>query len=58
MSDFRELCFINTMRNVIYCLKVRVQTDIETDGSSEIYVSSHQTQRADNIDRVNKFAQN
>ena len=56
MSDFRELCFINTMRNVIYCLKVRVQTDIETDGSSEIYVSSHQTQRADNIDRVNKFA--
>ena len=29
MSDFRELCFINTMRNVIYCLKVRVRTDIE-----------------------------
>ena len=28
MSDFRELCFIKTMRNVIYCLKVRVQTDI------------------------------
>ena len=28
MSDFRELCFITTMRNVIYCLKVRVLTDI------------------------------
>ena len=28
MSDFRELCFIKTMRNVIYCLKVRVLTDI------------------------------
>ena len=28
MSDFRQLCFIKTMRNVIYCLKVRVLTDI------------------------------
>ena len=28
MSDFRELCFIKTMRNVIYYLKVRVLTDI------------------------------
>ena len=28
MSDFRELCFIKTMHNVIYCLKVRVLTDI------------------------------
>ena len=28
MSDFRELCFIKTMLNVIYCLKVRVLTDI------------------------------
>ena len=28
MSDFRELSFIKTMRNVIYCLKVRVLTDI------------------------------
>ena len=28
MSDFRELCFIKTKRNVIYCLKVRVLTDI------------------------------
>ena len=28
MSDFRELCFIKTMRIVIYCLKVRVLTDI------------------------------
>ena len=28
MSDFRELCFIKTMCNVIYCLKVRVLTDI------------------------------
>ena len=28
MSDFRELCFIKTIRNVIYCLKVRVLTDI------------------------------
>ena len=28
MSDFRELCFIKTMRNVIYCLKVCVLTDI------------------------------
>ena len=28
MSDFRWLCFIKTMRNVIYCLKVRVLTDI------------------------------
>ena len=28
MSDFRELCFIKTMRSVIYCLKVRVVTDI------------------------------
>ena len=26
MSDFRELCFIKIMRNVIYCLKVRVLT--------------------------------
>ena len=30
MCDFRELCFIKTMRNVIYCLKVRVLTDIQT----------------------------
>ena len=28
VSDFRELCFIKTMRNVIYCLKVRVLADI------------------------------
>ena len=28
MSDFRELCSIKTMLNVIYCLKVRVLTDI------------------------------
>ena len=28
MSDFRELCFIKTMHNVIYNLKVRVLTDI------------------------------
>ena len=28
MSDFRELCVIKTMRNVIYCLNVRVLTDI------------------------------
>ena len=28
MSDFRELCFIKTMRNVIYCLKIRVLADI------------------------------
>ena len=28
MSDFSELCFIKTMRIVIYCLKVRVLTDI------------------------------
>ena len=28
MSDFRKLCFIETMRNVIYNLKVRVLTDI------------------------------
>ena len=28
MSDFRELCFIKTMRNVIYHLKVNVLTDI------------------------------
>ena len=28
MSDFRYLCFIKTMRNVIYCLKVCVLTDI------------------------------
>ena len=28
VSDFRELCFIKTMCNVIYCLKVRVLTDI------------------------------
>ena len=27
MSDFRELCFIKTMRNWFYCLKVRVLTD-------------------------------
>ena len=24
MSDFRELCFTKTIRNVSYCLKVRV----------------------------------
>ena len=29
--DFRELGFIKTMRNVIYCLKVRVLTDIWTN---------------------------
>ena len=28
LSDFSELCFIKTMRNLIYCLKVRVLTDI------------------------------
>ena len=28
VSDFRELAFIKTMRNVIDCLKVRVLTDI------------------------------
>ena len=28
MSDFRELCFTKTIRNVSYCLKVRVLTDI------------------------------
>ena len=28
MSEFRELYFIKTMRNVIYCLKVRLLTDI------------------------------
>ena len=28
MSDFRELCFTKTIRNVTYCLKVRVLTDI------------------------------
>ena len=28
VSDFTELCFIKTMCNVIYCLKVRVLTDI------------------------------
>ena len=27
MSDFRELCFIKTIRNVSYCLNVRVLTD-------------------------------
>ena len=27
MSDFRESCFIKTMRNVIYWLKVHVVTD-------------------------------
>ena len=27
MSDFWKLCFIETMRNVIYCLKVRVLTE-------------------------------
>ena len=27
MSDFRGLCFIETMRNVIYCLKVHVLID-------------------------------
>ena len=26
--DFRELCFMNTMRNVVYCLKVCVPPDI------------------------------
>ena len=30
MSDFMELCFTKTMRNVIYCLKVLVLTDIYT----------------------------
>ena len=28
ISDFRELCFTKTIRNVSYCLKVRVPTDI------------------------------
>ena len=28
MSDYRELCFIKTIRNVIYCLKDRVLADI------------------------------
>ena len=28
MSDFRELCFTNTIRHVSYCLKVRVLADI------------------------------
>ena len=28
MSDYRELCFTKTIRNVSYCLKVRVLTDI------------------------------
>ena len=28
MSDFRELCFTKTIRNVSYCLKVRVLTNI------------------------------
>ena len=71
MSDFRELCFIKTMRNVIYYLKVRVLTDILTkffrlkivsiitqleNGSPEIYISTHQIKVADDIDRVNKFA--
>ena len=28
MSDFRELCFMKTTRNVSYCLQVRVLTDI------------------------------
>ena len=28
MSDFREFCFTKTMHNGIYCLKVRVLTDI------------------------------
>ena len=28
MSDFRELCFMKTIRNVSYCLKVHVLTDI------------------------------
>ena len=27
MSDFRELCFTKTIRNVSYSLKVRVLTD-------------------------------
>ena len=66
MSDFRELCFIKTMRNVIYCLlKVSVLTDIKTkffrlkivlittqlsNGSPEIYIFNHQIQNADNMD--------
>ena len=66
MSEFSELRFTKTMRNVICCLKVNVLTDISTkffwlknvlatvNGSPEIYFSSHQ--RADNIDQVNKFA--
>ena len=28
MSDFRELCFMKTIRNVSYYLKVRVLADI------------------------------
>ena len=30
MSDFRELCFTKTMRDVIYCLKVCALTDMST----------------------------
>ena len=28
MSDYRKLCFTKTIRNLSYCLKVRVLTDI------------------------------
>ena len=57
MSGFRGLCFKKTMGNVIYYLKVRVLTNIWTkifrlkivivitqmsNGSPEIYVSTHQ----------------
>ena len=28
MYDFRELCFTKTIRNVSFCLKVRVLTDV------------------------------
>ena len=28
MYEFRELCFTKTIRNVSYCLKIRVLTDI------------------------------
>ena len=57
MSGFRGLCFKKTMGNVIYYLKVRVLTNIwikifrlkivivitqMSNGSPEIYVSTHQ----------------
>ena len=57
MPGFRGLCFKKTMGNVIYYLKVRVLTNIwikifrlkivivitqMSNGSPEIYVSTHQ----------------